>query len=110
MVKARWRLNVDTLERAALKRILAACPARTVSVAVLAPSTGSPAPTSAPTPATGSAPTLGAACDPNYTGYCVPVSDDDLDCGDIAHRVTVVGIDKLGFDGNKDGFGCESYP
>ena len=35
VVKVRWRLRVDTLERAALKRILAGCPARTVTVAVL---------------------------------------------------------------------------
>lgn len=110
VVKARWRLNVDTLERAALKRILAACPARTVRVAVLAVLTASPAATSAPTPKAGRAPTSGAPCDPNYTGYCVPVVDDDLDCGDIAHRVTVVGVDIHRFDGNKDGFGCESYP
>ena len=35
VIKVRWRLNVDALERAAIKRILAACPARTVTVAVL---------------------------------------------------------------------------
>jgi hypothetical protein len=35
VVKVRWRLSVETLERAALKRILAACPARTVAVNVL---------------------------------------------------------------------------
>jgi len=35
VIKVRWRLNVDTLERAALKRILTACPARVVSVGVL---------------------------------------------------------------------------
>jgi len=34
-IKVRWRLSVDALERAALKRILAGCPARTVTVAVL---------------------------------------------------------------------------
>jgi hypothetical protein len=35
VIKVRWRLSVDALERAALKRILTSCPARTVSVAVL---------------------------------------------------------------------------
>ena len=35
VIKVRWRLNVDALERAAIKRILAACPARTATVAVL---------------------------------------------------------------------------
>lgn len=33
VVKVRWRLKVDSVERASLRRILAACPARTVSVA-----------------------------------------------------------------------------
>ena len=35
VIKVRWRLTVDTLERAALKRLLTACPARVVSVNVL---------------------------------------------------------------------------
>ena len=35
VIKVRWRLTVDTLERAALRRILAGCPARVVRVAVL---------------------------------------------------------------------------
>jgi hypothetical protein len=35
VIKVRWRLSVDTRERAALKRILAACPARAASVSVL---------------------------------------------------------------------------
>ena len=34
-IKVRWRLSVDALERAALRRILAACPARAVSLAVV---------------------------------------------------------------------------
>jgi hypothetical protein len=34
-IKVRWRLSVEPAERAALKRILAACPARSVSVNVL---------------------------------------------------------------------------
>ena len=33
IVKVRWSLSVDTAERSALRRILAACPARVVSVA-----------------------------------------------------------------------------
>lgn len=49
-------------------------------------------------------------CDPNYTGGCVPVVSYDLDCPDIGFRVTVVGTDRHGFDGNdNDGLGCESY-
>ena len=106
VVKVRWRLRVDTLERAALKRVLTACPARTVTVAVLPAATSSPAPTPAPTPA----PAPGGACDPNYTGYCVPIVGYDLNCSDIGHRVTVVGVDIHHFDSDGDGIGCESYP
>jgi Protein of unknown function (DUF1524) len=35
VVKVRWRLALDPLERAAIKRVLAACPARTLTVAIL---------------------------------------------------------------------------
>ncbi len=107
VVKVRWTLSVDTLERAALKRILMACPAVTATVAVIPAATlASPMPTTTATPI----PTSGGACDPNYTGYCVPVVTYDLDCPDIGHRVTVVGVDIHRFDGNGDGVGCESYP
>ena len=48
-------------------------------------------------------------CDPNYTP-CVPNVSYDLDCPDIGFRVTVIGYDKYGFDGNdNDDLGCESY-
>jgi hypothetical protein len=50
------------------------------------------------------------SCDPNYTGYCVPIVSYDLDCADIGHSVIVVGIDHHGFDDDGDGVGCESYP
>jgi hypothetical protein len=106
VVKVRWRLKVDTLERASLKRVLTACPARTVTVAVLPAATSSPAPTPAPPPT----PAPGGACDPNYTGYCVPIVGYDLDCSDIRHRVTVVGVDIHHFDSDGDGIGCDSYP
>ena len=106
VVKVRWRLNADALERAALKRVLTACPAWTVTVAVLPAATSSPAPAPAPAPV----PAPGGACDPNYAGYCVPIVSYDLDCGDIGHRVTVVGVDIHHFDSDGDGIGCESYP
>jgi beta-lactam-binding protein with PASTA domain len=48
-------------------------------------------------------------CDPNYTGYCVPNVSYDLNCGDIGHMVRVVGIDRFGFDGDGNGWGCEAY-
>jgi hypothetical protein len=106
VVKVRWRLSVDALERAALRRVLSTCPARTASVAVLPPATTSPTPTPTPSPT----PALGGSCDPNYAGYCVPIVPYDLDCSDIRHRVTVVGTDIHHFDADHDGIGCESYP
>jgi hypothetical protein len=48
-------------------------------------------------------------CDPNYSGFCVPNVSYDLDCPDIAHMVRVVGSDPHRFDGDNDGYGCESY-
>ncbi len=47
-------------------------------------------------------------CDPNYSG-CVPVVSVDLDCPDIGFTVQVLGSDRHRFDGNNDGWGCESY-
>lgn len=107
VVKVRWNLSVDALERAALKRILAGCPERTATVAVIPAtiSTSPPSPTPTPTPT----PAPGGACDPNYAGYCVPIVSYDLDCADIRHRVSVVGVDIHGFDSDRDGIGCESY-
>ena len=116
VVKVRWTLSVDSAERAALRRILVACPARTVTVAMLpgataaSPPDASPEPAPTAPPAADPTPVPGGACDPNYSGYCVPVVTYDLDCGDIRHRVIVVGIDIHHFDGDGDGVGCESYP
>jgi endonuclease YncB( thermonuclease family) len=47
-------------------------------------------------------------CDPNYGGTCVPRSSSDLDCADISGPVAVKGTDIHGFDGDGDGFGCDS--
>ena len=47
-------------------------------------------------------------CDPNYSG-CVPMVNYDLDCGDIGFAVQVLGSDHHRFDGDGDGWGCESY-
>jgi len=113
-VKVRWDLGVDAAERAVLRRILTACPAPTVTVAVLPVAASSSPPTSAPapaaTPTAAPSATPGGACDPNYSGYCVPIVSYDLDCPDIGHRVIVVGVDIHHFDGDGDGVGCESYP
>lgn len=47
-------------------------------------------------------------CDPNYTP-CVPNVSYDLDCPDIGFMVQVIGTDRHRFDGDHDGYGCESY-
>ena len=112
VVKVRWSLSVDTAERDALHRILASCPARTVSVAIVAtPSPTSPAsPATTPSPAPAPTATATADCDPDYSGYCVTIVSYDLDCSDIRHRVIVIGVDIHHFDGDRNGVGCERYP
>ena len=48
-------------------------------------------------------------CDPSYPTVCIPPPPPDLNCGDIPYRnFTVLQPDPHGFDGNKDGIGCES--
>lgn len=50
----------------------------------------------------------GGNCDPNFQGTCVPSVAYDLDCSDISGSVTVVGEDEHAFDGDGNGYGCES--
>lgn len=51
----------------------------------------------------------GGNCHPSYPDVCIPPPPPDLNCADIPHRrFRVVGSDPHGFDGNKDGIGCES--
>ena len=49
------------------------------------------------------------ACDPSYPDFCIPPPPPDLDCADVApnYNFTVLPPDPHGFDGNKDGIGCE---
>lgn len=48
-------------------------------------------------------------CDPSYPTVCIPPPPPDLNCSDIRHRnFKVVGSDPHRFDGDNDGFGCES--
>ena len=53
-------------------------------------------------------PSSGGTCDPNYAGTCVPIVSHDLDCGDISGPVRVIGADPHRFDGDGNGYGCES--
>ena len=48
-------------------------------------------------------------CDPSYPTVCIPPPPPDLNCGDITFRdFVVLPPDPHHFDGNHDGFGCES--
>jgi micrococcal nuclease len=48
-------------------------------------------------------------CDASYPTVCIPPYPPDLDCSDVPHkRFKVVGIDPHGFDGDRDGVGCET--
>lgn len=48
-------------------------------------------------------------CDPSYPDVCIAPPPPDLDCSEITYRdFRVVGSDPHRFDGDKDGFGCES--
>jgi len=49
------------------------------------------------------------SCDPSYPDICIPPFPPDLDCGEIRHvNFKVLPPDPHGFDGDKDGIGCES--
>lgn len=75
-----------------------------------APTTVEPAPRDL-SPSSGSS---GNACDPNYTGACVPIASD-VDCAGgsgngpayVQGPVRVVGQDIYHLDSNHDGVGCE---
>lgn len=48
-------------------------------------------------------------CDPAYPTVCIFSPPPDLDCDEVPHsNFKVVGLDPHGFDGDKDGVGCES--
>ncbi len=48
-------------------------------------------------------------CDPSYPDVCIPPKPPDLDCKDIPFRhFRVLPPDPHNFDGNHDGWGCES--
>lgn len=61
------------------------------------------------------APTTPSACDPNYSGACVPIASD-VDCSRSANgpayvdakNFKVVGADIYDLDSDHDGIACES--
>jgi len=47
-------------------------------------------------------------CDSSYPSVCIPPYPPDLDCGEIGYsNFRVVSPDPHGFDGDRDGIGCE---
>lgn len=49
------------------------------------------------------------SCDESYPDVCIAPYPPDLDCGEISFsNFRVIGNDPHGFDGDKDGIGCES--
>jgi micrococcal nuclease len=54
-------------------------------------------------------PTSSGNCDPSYPTICIPSPPPDLDCGDIPYNdFQVLPPDPHNFDGDDDGYGCES--
>jgi micrococcal nuclease len=52
--------------------------------------------------------TGGGNCDPSYPGVCIALYPPDLDCADVPHsNFDVTGSNPHGFDGDRDGVGCE---
>ncbi len=50
-------------------------------------------------------------CHPSYPGVCIPPPPPDLDCKHINYcRFKVLPPDPHGFDGDRDGIGCEVCP
>lgn len=48
-------------------------------------------------------------CDPSYPGVCIPPYPPDVDCRDVPYSdFAVRPPDPHGFDGDGDGYGCES--
>jgi hypothetical protein len=70
-------------------------------------STPTPEPTQPPLEPTPTPPPR-ANCDPSYPDFCIEPPPPILDCGEIVFiNFTVLPPDPHGFDGDKDGIGCE---
>ncbi len=89
-----------------------AAPTTTEAPTTTAAPTTTEAPTTTAAPTTTQAPTTTAApanCHSSYPDFCIPPPPPDLNCPDISQKnFTVLQPDPHGFDGNKDGYGCES--
>lgn len=58
---------------------------------------------------TGTARASSGSCDQSYPDDCIPPPPPDLDCVDIRHKLRTRPPDSHHFDGDHDGWGCESY-
>ena len=79
-------------------------PTPTVAPPTATPTRAAPTATATATPTQPERP-----CDPSYPGVCIPPAPPDLDCPQITfRRFKVIPPDPHGFDGDRDGIGCES--
>lgn len=63
----------------------------------------------APVPPQEAPPSAGGGCDPSYPTVCIPPAPPDLNCPDVGVKgFAVLPPDPHGFDGNRDGVGCEN--
>lgn len=84
--------------RAAKRGLWGACPGTRVDSSQAADTGVSGPPAAART----------GGCERSYPDFCIAPPPPDLDCADVPHRrFRVVGADPHGFDGNRDGVGCE---
>ncbi|QGN31559.1 DUF1524 domain-containing protein [Microlunatus sp. Gsoil 973] len=111
-VKKKYRLWVTAAERAAMVRVLTACPTLSLPTAAVIP--GHPAPRPEPTstpPIQQSRPPADpnggpGKCAPGYSP-CIPPYPPDLDCADVTGPIIVTGSDPHRLDGDHDGIACE---
>ena len=95
---------------------ITATPTQTATPSSTPTSTTTLTPTSTPTATPTKTPTATATptrdpkkCHPSYPDHCIPPPPPDLNCDDIPWtNFTVLPPDPHGFDGNKNGIGCET--
>jgi len=85
-----------------------ATPTATPTITATPTQTATPSPTKTPKPT--ATPTRDPKkCHPSYPDHCIPPPPPDLNCDDILWtNFTVLPPDPHGFDGNKNGIGCET--
>lgn len=113
--KRQWGLRVDPAEKTALANMLRSC-TRSTSTPPAAPSPTTTRPSSTTTTTRPPAGCRSAAVYTARNGACVADYEDssgDVDCGQLPAAMKPVtvrtpGNDPYGFDGDRDGIGCEN--